>query len=227
MTNSEIIMIALTAVIAAAGVVGACIFNNQLSVMQGQLDEMKSTGKQTDIIIETNKKLAEATQQSADAASDSVKLTKETAESQLRAYVFADALEIRKFGTNEPLEGWLFLKNSGATPAYGLERGAKLMYTRFPATEFDEIEWSGTEGHLAPHGEVFFGPIPLPRALTAVETSNVIAGTHAIYLFGKIRYRDAFGHQRSIEFRSYYRGTGTGTGPILPTQQDSEGNISD
>jgi hypothetical protein len=43
MTNSEIIMICLTAVIAAAGVVGACIFNNQLSVMQGQLTEMKTS----------------------------------------------------------------------------------------------------------------------------------------------------------------------------------------
>ena len=60
MTNSEIIMIALTAVIAAPGVVGACIFNNQLSVMQGQLDEMKSTGTQTDKLIEQNTKLADA-----------------------------------------------------------------------------------------------------------------------------------------------------------------------
>ena len=68
MTNSEIIMIALTAVIAAAGVVGACIFNNQLSVMQGQLDEMKSTGKQTDTMIAANKIIATAAQKSAEVA---------------------------------------------------------------------------------------------------------------------------------------------------------------
>jgi hypothetical protein len=35
MTNSEILMTVLTAVIAASGVVAAIIFNNQLSVMSG------------------------------------------------------------------------------------------------------------------------------------------------------------------------------------------------
>jgi len=45
MTNSEIWMTCLTAVIAVAGVIGACIFNNQLDVMQGQLDEMKAASK--------------------------------------------------------------------------------------------------------------------------------------------------------------------------------------
>jgi hypothetical protein len=68
MTNSEILMICLTAVIATAGVIGACIFNNQLSVMQGQLNEMKSTGKQNEIVIATNKTLANAAKQSADVA---------------------------------------------------------------------------------------------------------------------------------------------------------------
>jgi hypothetical protein len=36
MTNAEVLMIALTAVLAVTGVLGAIIFNNQLSVMQGQ-----------------------------------------------------------------------------------------------------------------------------------------------------------------------------------------------
>jgi hypothetical protein len=177
--------------------------------------------------IAESRRSADAAKEAADVARDAVKLAEKTAERQLRAYVFADALEIRKFGTNEPLEGWLFLKNSGATPSYEFERGGKLMYTRFPATEFPQIEWGGIKGYLAPHGEIFFGPIPLPRALTAAETANVIAGTHAIYLFGKIKYRDAFGHQRGFEFRSYYRGNGTAAGPVLTTQQDSEGNTAD
>jgi hypothetical protein len=42
MTNAEIFMIVFTAVIAITGVLGAIIFNNQLSVMKGQLDEMQA-----------------------------------------------------------------------------------------------------------------------------------------------------------------------------------------
>ncbi len=42
MTNTDIWMISLTALIAVAGVISATIFNKQLSVMQGQLDENES-----------------------------------------------------------------------------------------------------------------------------------------------------------------------------------------
>jgi hypothetical protein len=68
MTNAEILMLVLTAVIAVTGVIGALIFNNQLRVMQGQLDEMRSTGEQTDRLIDTNRLIAEAAQKSANIA---------------------------------------------------------------------------------------------------------------------------------------------------------------
>jgi hypothetical protein len=42
MTNSEILMIVFTAVIAVTGVIGAIIFNGQLGVMSHQLNEMKT-----------------------------------------------------------------------------------------------------------------------------------------------------------------------------------------
>ena len=42
MTSSEILMAVFTAVIATTGVIGAIIFNGQLSIMQGQLTEMKT-----------------------------------------------------------------------------------------------------------------------------------------------------------------------------------------
>jgi hypothetical protein len=45
MTASEILMVVFTAVIAVTGVIGAIIFGGQMKVMQGQLDEMKTTSK--------------------------------------------------------------------------------------------------------------------------------------------------------------------------------------
>jgi hypothetical protein len=164
---------------------------------------------------------------SAEAAQKAVELSDKTAERQLRAYLYVDAQEIRKFGFDEIPEAWTSLKNSGATPAFELERAAKLMYTTHPAEEFPALEWGGAKAYLAPHGEVFFGPISLPRALTAAESANVIAGTHALYLFGKIRYIDAFQKRRLIEFRSFFRGNGQPVGQVLATQQAENGNSGD
>jgi hypothetical protein len=56
MTTSEILMTIFTAVIATTGVIGAVIFNNQLSVMQGQLDQMKSTSKIADETLITTQR---------------------------------------------------------------------------------------------------------------------------------------------------------------------------
>ncbi|WP_429344737.1 hypothetical protein [Paraburkholderia sp. GAS42] len=42
MTNAEILTLVFSAVIAVTGVIGAIIFNNQLSVMQGQLNVMRA-----------------------------------------------------------------------------------------------------------------------------------------------------------------------------------------
>jgi len=56
MTNSEIWMTCLTAVIAVAGVIGACIFINQLGVMQGQLTEMKATSRLAEETLEATQR---------------------------------------------------------------------------------------------------------------------------------------------------------------------------
>lgn len=84
MTNSDIWMISLTALIAVAGVISATIFNTQLSVMQGQLEEMKATSKQTDELVEATKRAAEA----AKASSDSIASIE-------RPYIFISAKPTR------------------------------------------------------------------------------------------------------------------------------------
>jgi len=65
-------MVVFTAVIAVTGVVGAIIFGGQLKVMQGQLNELQSSGRQTDQLIVDNKILAKAAEKSAKVAEDSL-----------------------------------------------------------------------------------------------------------------------------------------------------------
>ncbi len=67
MTNSEILMIVFTAVIATTGVIGSIIFNNQLNVMQGQLSEMKTAGQDTKRAADAATEAAAAAKQSSDA----------------------------------------------------------------------------------------------------------------------------------------------------------------
>jgi hypothetical protein len=64
----EIWMICLTLAMAVAGIISAVIFVKQLSVMQGQLAEMKSTSIQTDRSIAEFDRIASAAQNSALAA---------------------------------------------------------------------------------------------------------------------------------------------------------------
>lgn len=75
MTSSEILMVIFTGVIAITGVIGSIIFGKQLAAMQGQLEEMKATGKQTDQIISNNKIVADAAKQSAEVAQQTLVAT--------------------------------------------------------------------------------------------------------------------------------------------------------
>jgi hypothetical protein len=58
-------MIGLTGAIVATGIISAFIFAGQLSIMNGQLSEMKSSGLQEDRLVEANGRFATAVEQQA------------------------------------------------------------------------------------------------------------------------------------------------------------------
>ena len=111
MTTSEILMVCLTAVIATAGVIGAVIFNNQLTVMQGQLDEMKSAGENT-------KRAADAAKISADVAKDTLIATN-------RPWVSVDISVASDLAYDEQGDARVvikfILKNVGKSPATNVQ----------------------------------------------------------------------------------------------------------
>jgi hypothetical protein len=63
------------------------VMEAQQTAMQGQLDEMKATGAQTNQMIEANKQLAEAAGKQAQAAIDSAKTAQENMVASQRAWV--------------------------------------------------------------------------------------------------------------------------------------------
>jgi hypothetical protein len=101
LTNTDVWMISLTALIAVAGVISATIFNSQLKVMQAQLDEMKSAG--------------EDTRKAANAANESARVATRTLIASQRAWIRAEPLLFDQTGVTTSVA--FKIANVGNVPA--------------------------------------------------------------------------------------------------------------
>jgi hypothetical protein len=185
----------LTFVVVVVGAVQAWIFRNQL-------DEMKSSGEQVDKLIEANKKLAVAAEQSASAAATTAKLTEAIAQKQLRPYLTIEppSFEIRE----SAIDFVVRVKNSGSTPAHLTCRWMAAFYAPDLATlvRTTPSTFNGsTQYVLAPGGAYgFWGrkEIPVDREKAVSELTN---GSRRFYIIGRIDYRDTFGKRSFVKFK--------------------------
>jgi hypothetical protein len=146
---------------------------------------------------------ASAARKSANAAAATVKIMQETAEKQLRAYVYVVAASRQSDGIREPTLR-VQIKNAGQTPAYDCVRYAvEAVSPTFPQLpenfETFPVKLEKYKSPIPP-GEsveiVTTAVQPDPRQIGEISRSKA-----AIYLFGKIEYRDAFGNSRESTFR--------------------------
>lgn len=206
MTNSEILMTVFTAVIATTGVVGALIFNGQLSVMQRQLDEMKST--------------REAAETQAKAATDSNTAAVKALQQSNRPWVIVESIEIEKpisyEGERYEITLNLNLRNTGNSVATHVFTVLRLEENK---TVTLESNWDKTDddlkmkkehvikpskwplgivlapGQAVPQPFGFGGPAPAPGY---PSIASVKAGT--FYLLGVVEYQDQFGITHTTRF---------------------------
>jgi hypothetical protein len=181
MTTAEILMVVFTAAIAVTGVLGAIIFNNQLSAMQGQLDQMKTASK----IAET-----------------AARATKEAADTSREALVKSQRAFVRSIGFP-----WLWradfgrpgkyfyditpvIENAGATPTVHMKIVVDYAIRETPLPDqFNFPYRTGPADTLvgprqtigANHAEI------LDDDLLAIQN-----GTKFFYLWGTITYLDVF-----------------------------------
>jgi hypothetical protein len=134
-------------------------------------------------------------------------IMRRTARRQLRAYVFITTAEIGDIDDSQNLHASVSIKNSGQTPAYDLiNRGAitireaRLRGDLWP----EDKEASLSKTALGP-GEVL-GKYFSARPLTTEERAAVRSGTHAIYVYGEILYKDAFRRRRHSRYRFMHGG---------------------
>jgi hypothetical protein len=137
-------------------------------------------------------------------AADAAKASADAVVSQLRAYISMKTKEgiPSRF---DPVAGpivYFDLKNTGQTPAFELTHWIR---AAIGPADYDgpfEMGESAPEPApltLAPQAVINLGttgPAPLGN-----DAARFAAGQIAAFIFGEIRYRDAFGHQRFYKYR--------------------------
>jgi hypothetical protein len=233
--RSEKWIIWLTAAIFFASSASAVIFwlqrsimSDQLTVMSGQLDEMRSSSKQTDKIIETSRNLATAAisqvkqlEASVRAAQDNAKSSAQIAENakrsiavaekqariSLRAWVVPTTVEFTQFEVGKVITIKVESKNTGRTPAIN-------------ATINGQAEWF-MEGPSRPPIKPF--PVePEPLGKTTIRSDGGISLTLDLFVLtdetlgqihsgqrinrvhGKSWYDDVFNHHHWMTFCREY-----------------------
>jgi hypothetical protein len=188
MTNSEILMIVFTGVIATTGVIGAIIFNNQLSIMQGQLAEMKSASAQTNEMLAANKTLAAASERTAKVVEDSLfKLQ--------RASIFMPDMNTNWHpDTGRTGKFWWHFRpvfqNSGNTQTRDMVTNVvfELRDTPIPDGYSFPPDAVNQPAIVPPHWPIY----GRSQNLTDDQLIEVQKGTKFYYIYGTVTYRDIF-----------------------------------
>jgi hypothetical protein len=140
---------------------------------------------------------------SADAATATVNAMRETAISQLRAYVFP----VRASGLEKNGKYYVkvVVKNSGQTPAYDCVAGCGVGISTYPVPAPYPPDSAQGKYSVGPNSEIELGG-DLGSPFTHAACLAISSSTHAIYAFGSIQYVDAFRQKRVTNFRMFCTG---------------------
>lgn len=135
-----------------------------------------------------------------------------TARRQLRAYVFITQTEISGVAAHTQPVSQLVIRNTGQTPAHDVVVYGNMIFDEFPLKkDLPVLVFSDpqlTKENLGPGSERYkweYALVPL----TEEQINLMNAGTHALYVYGEIRYCDVFRKKRYTKYL-YYTGGNMG-----------------
>jgi hypothetical protein len=148
---------------------------------------------------------ANIAKRSADIAEKTVQTMQDTAQRELRAYVFVTDLSF-DFESTEPVAVVRF-ENRGKTPAYDCVHTYMTEFREYPLLSPlpEPVNRFVGRGSLAP-GDGRTSYNRAVRAFTHEENNTLRSGTRAIYVYGHIQYKDVFGHERVTKHRGMQGG---------------------
>jgi hypothetical protein len=154
-------------------------------------------------------------------ASDQIKTTR----AQLRAYVWVPESSINDVLGTVKVRATLKIQNSGQTPASEVTQWGRLGYGPYPLGQIIHQLEGGPESafssksYLGPGGSLFLEPIA-DRLYSPQEIASIKAKTGAIYVWGEIKYRDAFRRDQSTKFVLFKGGDVGTSGQNLSSYRD-------
>jgi hypothetical protein len=156
-----------------------------------------------------------------------VKGAEDTAERQLRAYVFPVEAGLKKLNAGDNPEYRIVIYNTGQTPAYKLVHIGRFALVDFPLIEplpeAEIISEGFSRTNLGPGGKMEkVGSAG--RSLSTDAIDRLKAGKAALYAYGTIHFVDAFRNLRWIKYR-YMTGGNVGfrsDGKLATCQEGNE-----
>lgn len=151
---------------------------------------------------------------STDAASESVKIAKESRElSRLDQRAWISAWKITgKLELNKPMTVQIGMKNSGKTFARKVESAINWQWadSEVAAPDFEEVErqfnsLSKSQLLMPPNGEYVTGlDVRHGEKFAQKDIDEILTGKKIVLVYGKIKYQDVFGCDHWTEFCTRY-----------------------
>jgi hypothetical protein len=135
-------------------------------------------------------------------------ISRNTARRQLRAYVFLDPAKaftfVRRPSTATTVEIEIHIKNLGATPAHDLVTKSWITVDVWPMPK--EFAFTGPPGEgpvsnsVVPPGGTAHFHVGTGRPFTVTELAAIEKGDLRVYIYGSIKYKDAFNRPHWTNF---------------------------
>lgn len=157
---------------------------------------------------------------------------RDTARRQLRAYVCVSKALLKLEPPDSP-EAQVYFSNGGQTPAYNVRQWIHIWIEKWPLevelpTPSEDFQIATSILPAASENKMLLQKKP-PVSPQSVHLLGTKIGT--VYVYGEIRYRDAFGKERYTKYRLMYGGADGGRKgldakgvPIGYLQPEIEGN---
>lgn len=161
-----------------------------------------------------------AANRAAKAAEDSVDMAGAANERQLRAYVFISKSKLSKVVLGQKATISFSLKNTGQTPAFNVRMQSTIGFAPFPEhvpPNVDSHPFSPRRA-LAPQAEMNHN-VELENPINQTAIRMLELHQSAIYVVGRVCYRDTFGKDRWTRFCFFGGGD-------LPINPDGTGAIA-
>lgn len=170
----------------------------QLLLFGGQIVLIRQSLTDAKAAADAAKAWADTAKIQANADKTDLQRMQDTAVRQLRAYVFPEAVTLRKENV------WLYdvsFKNFGQTPAYDFSQ-----FTASAVADERAAKESLVAKREGPTSRTTLPPRHSVRTtksqpVTAAEAADIQSGRKCFYVFGELQYIDAFGRFRTTRFR--------------------------